>query len=105
MLGLRFAGAALWSLGGALVSDLSAITVAGFSVDRSLAYDTARIPVHFMHLVSETLMALVPFFAVTGVAALAGPLLMGGWAFSLESMAFKWEKLDPIKGLGRLFSA
>ncbi|MEM9397225.1 MAG: flagellar biosynthesis protein FlhB [Pseudomonadota bacterium] len=105
MLGLLFAGAALWILGGALVSDLSAITVAGFSVDRSLAYDTARIPVHFMHLVSETLMALVPFFAVTVVAALAGPLLMGGWAFSLESMAFKWEKLDPIKGLGRLFSA
>jgi flagellar biosynthetic protein FlhB len=29
---------------------------------------------------------------------------MGGWSFSLEAMAFKLEKLDPIKGLGRVFS-
>jgi flagellar biosynthetic protein FlhB len=57
-----------------------------------------------MHLVATTLTALLPFFAVTIVAALAGPLLMGGWSFSVEAMAFKWEKLDPVKGVGRLFS-
>jgi flagellar biosynthetic protein FlhB len=39
------------------------------------------------------------------VAAFAGPLVMGGWSFSTEAMAFKWEKLDPVKGLGRVFSA
>ena len=105
MLGLLFAGAALWVLGEPLIADLSAITAAGFSVDRELAFNAARVPVHFMYLASESLIALIPFFLVTVVAALAGPLLMGGWAFSLESMAFKWEKLDPIKGLGRLFSA
>ena len=29
---------------------------------------------------------------------------MGGWSFSLESISFKLEKLDPIKGLARIFS-
>jgi flagellar biosynthetic protein FlhB len=29
---------------------------------------------------------------------------MGGWSFSLETISFKLEKLDPIKGLARIFS-
>jgi len=39
------------------------------------------------------------------VGAFAGPVLMGGWSFSLEALAFKLEKIDPVKGLKRLFSA
>jgi flagellar biosynthetic protein FlhB len=38
------------------------------------------------------------------VSVFAGPLLMGGWSFSLETISFKLEKLDPIKGLARIFS-
>ena len=29
---------------------------------------------------------------------------MGGFLFSPQAIAFKIEKLDPIKGLGRVFS-
>jgi flagellar biosynthetic protein FlhB len=29
---------------------------------------------------------------------------MGGWSFSLETISFKLEKLDPIKGLARIVS-
>ena len=105
MLSLLLAGAAFWALGGALVERLFALATAGFRIDRALAFDPAAMPVHFMHLAVQSLLALLPFFAVTLVAALVGPLLMGGWSFSLETMAFKWEKLDPVKGLKRLFSA
>lgn len=104
MLSLLFAGAGLWMLGGALVGDLFAITRDGFSFDRSLAMEADQLPVHFMRMTMNALLALTPFFALTVVAAFAGPLLMGGWSFSVQAMAFKWEKLDPVKGLGRLFS-
>ena len=57
-----------------------------------------------MYMASQTLLALSPFMAVMLVAALAGPLLMGGWSFSLETISFKLEKLNPIKGLARIFS-
>jgi flagellar biosynthetic protein FlhB len=105
MLSLLFAGAGLWVLGSTMTERFYSISRAGFRVDRALAFDSDAITVHFMYLVIEALVTLLPFFAVTAVAALAGPLLMGGWAFSLEAMAFKWEKLDPVKGLKRLFSA
>jgi flagellar biosynthetic protein FlhB len=42
--------------------------------------------------------------AIMLVSVFAGPLLMGGWSFSLETISFKLEKLDPIKGLARIFS-
>ena len=28
----------------------------------------------------------------------------GGLSFSSKTLGFKWNKLDPIKGLGRIFS-
>jgi flagellar biosynthetic protein FlhB len=105
MLSLLAAALGLWALGEGLVQDLFAISSSGFSFDRALAFDTEQLPVHFMQLVQETLLALAPFLVVLLVAAFAGPLLMGGWSFSLEAMAFKLEKLDPVKGLGRVFSA
>lgn len=47
---------------------------------------------------------LAPFMAVALVAALGAPLLLGGWSFSFKAMAFKAEKLNPFKGLKKLFS-
>ena len=38
------------------------------------------------------------------ISVFAGPLMMGGWSFSLETISFKFEKLNPIKGLARIFS-
>ena len=105
MLSLLFAAAALFLIGSGLVNDLFAMAVEGFRVDRALAFDTERLPAHFMELALRALAALLPFMGVALVASLAGPLLMGGWSFSTDAMTFKWEKLDPVKGLGRLFSA
>jgi flagellar biosynthetic protein FlhB len=38
------------------------------------------------------------------VTALAAPVALGGWAFSTEAMSFKTEKLNPLKGLKRIFA-
>jgi len=105
MLTLLLAGASFWFLGDPLVSGLAEVTRAGLSPERTLAFDHEQLPAELMRLIMEALQVLAPFLAVTVVAAFAGPLVMGGWSFSLEAMAFKWEKVDPVKGLGRLFSA
>lgn len=54
--------------------------------------------------VLEALLGIAPLLVVLAVVALAAPLLLGGWMFSAKALAFKWGKLDPIKGLGRVFS-
>ena len=104
MLSLILASIALLVLGGSISQNIMQISVEGFSVSRELAFDASQLPFQFMYMASQTLLALSPFMAVMLVAALAGPLLMGGWSFSLETISFKLEKLNPIKGLARIFS-
>ena len=47
--------------------------------------------------------------AVFAIPCFAGVILIqtvigGGLSFSAKALGFKWNKLDPIKGLGRIFS-
>ena len=104
MLSLLLASISLLVFGGHISQNLMQISVEGFSIPRELAFDTAQLPFQFMYMVSHALLALSPFMAIMLVSVFAGPLLMGGWSFSLETISFKLEKLDPIKGLARIFS-
>ena len=52
----------------------------------------------------EGLLAMLPLLAATGVVAGLATLSVGGWIFSWEAVQIDWERLDPIKGLGRMFS-
>jgi flagellar biosynthetic protein FlhB len=104
MLSLLLASISLLVFGGYISQNLMQISVEGFSIPRELAFDAAQLPFQFMYMASQALLALSPFMAIMLVSVFAGPLLMGGWSFSLESIAFKLEKLDPIKGLARIFS-
>ena len=104
MLSLILASIALLVLGGGISRNIMQISVEGFSISRELAFDANQLPFQFMYMASQNLLALSPFMAVMLVAALAGPLMMGGWSFSLETISFKLEKLNPIKGLARIFS-
>lgn len=49
--------------------------------------------------------AFAPLLAALAIAAVAGGLAVGGWVFSAEQFTPKWSRLDPVKGLGRVFSA
>ncbi len=48
--------------------------------------------------------ALLMIGAVLGGAAVASQLALGGWNFTLKALGPRWNLLDPVAGLGRLFS-
>ena len=50
------------------------------------------------------LLAVVPLMGVLVLAAVAAPALIGGWNFSSEALAFKGERINPLAGIGRMFS-
>ena len=92
-------------LGGTLVQGFQALLADGFSASRELVFASERLPVHLGYMLAQALLLLLPLFAVAIVAAFAGPLAMGGWTFSGEAIAFSLEKLNPVKGIARVFSA
>ena len=94
----------LWLFSASAMTGFVAIVSDALSPNGDVLRDPELIPVHFMQVMMSALVLIAPFLAITVVAALAGPALMGGMLFSADAIAFKAEKLDPIKGLGRVFS-
>lgn len=48
--------------------------------------------------------SLLPLLLTLLVAALFGPLVLGGWLISTSVLAPKLERMDPLKGLKKMFS-
>lgn len=74
-----------------------------------LSFDSAwlRSPDMMMVGLSEAalnaLAAFAPFLLLASIAAILGGVAIGGWSFSPSPLAPKFSKLDPIKGLKRVF--
>ncbi len=99
-------------IGGAVVTFISGPSVAGAMIAlmrNSLTLSPAQIerPAAMVAALSESvwsaLIALAPMLVTLMVAAIAGGIAIGGWAFSAQSLQPKLSKLDPIKGLKRVF--
>ncbi|MEO1573733.1 MAG: flagellar biosynthesis protein FlhB [Pseudomonadota bacterium] len=92
-----------WVLGPGLANGLTDVMRETLAVDRELLFDTRRLLPTFGAALKRALVGLAPFLVLLGVVALCAPALLGGWAFSPQAMAFKPEKLNPLKGLKRIF--
>ena len=58
----------------------------------------------FAGSVFQMLWMLLPYFVILIIVSTLAPLALGGWSFSAKAIAFKLEKLNPLKGLKRLFA-
>ncbi|WP_316155176.1 flagellar biosynthesis protein FlhB [Cupriavidus sp. BIC8F] len=95
----------LWTLGGHLGSSLNQVMQGALRFEPATAFDTSRMLSRFSMMVWDSLLAFLPLLFLFGVAALAAPLLLGGWVFSGKSFAPQFSRLSPLAGLGRMFSA
>jgi len=95
----------LWALSGWFVRRSEEVMRMGLSFDRQDAFDPNAVGLNLLTMGSEAVGTLAPFFLVTVVAALLAPILLtGGWNFSPKALTLKPERLDPLKGLKRMFS-
>ncbi|GHA06235.1 flagellar biosynthesis protein FlhB [Oceanisphaera arctica] len=95
----------LWAMGGALYDQLGLVMERSFLFERRQAFDAMAMLSHAFELGRRTLLVLLPLFLLLTVLALAAPILLGGWLFSVKSLTPKFSKLNPLKGLKRIFSS
>ncbi|TVV73179.1 EscU/YscU/HrcU family type III secretion system export apparatus switch protein [Sphingomonas solaris] len=57
----------------------------------------------FWRLGAAVVMPLATLFAITLVAAIGTPAILGSLGFRWSAMGFKPDKMNPISGLGRMF--
>ncbi|MCG6970199.1 MAG: flagellar biosynthesis protein FlhB [Gammaproteobacteria bacterium] len=91
-------------LGGQIIGGLLELLRSHFVIERALLFNSGVLPELFWQAVNEGISILVPFFFVMVIAAVIAPLPMGGWNFSTKAWAPKVERLNPIKGLARVFA-
>jgi flagellar biosynthetic protein FlhB len=101
---LMTSGIGLWVFGSKLVRELSAVLVSGLSLDREQIYNSDVLINRVTTDVGSILLACLPLAIAIMCVALASPLLIGGWLFSSKSFMPNFGKLDPIKGIGNMFS-
>ncbi|NOT10632.1 MAG: flagellar type III secretion system protein FlhB [Methylococcaceae bacterium] len=94
----------LLMLGGKMGNSLLTMMRSQFKLSRESIFDPTSPITHLKQVMWDGVMLSAPFLAVMVVAAIIAPLALGGWVFSWEAISPKLEKLDPIKGLGRLFA-
>ncbi|MDC0507476.1 flagellar biosynthesis protein FlhB [Luminiphilus sp.] len=94
----------IWLTSEALMSSLFAFMNNALAPSGELLSNPDLISSHLVDSIVSGLLIVMPLLLVTVVLALVGPALMGGVVFSFEALAFKAEKLDPVKGLGKMFS-
>ncbi len=97
-------GAGLWLMGSFLGQGLLCLLHEGLTLDRSLAFQTDRLLPRLNELSSDMLLTFAPFLLLLLLVALFSPLLMNGWLFSLKPLQPDFGKLNPLKGIGRMFS-
>ncbi len=81
-----------------------ALLQSGLRFDATLLTEPAQMVARLGELGAQMLWILLPLFAAVVLVALAGGLLAGGWNFTLKPLAPKFDKLNPISGVQRVFS-
>ncbi|RME34583.1 MAG: flagellar biosynthesis protein FlhB [Gammaproteobacteria bacterium] len=105
MLMLMTAGLSFLILGPAMTGGLARLMQHFFSLHGLAQGGPGLVHEALAQALVEALRAIAPLLAVMFVVALAAPMALGGWGLSGKALAFKWERIDPVKGLGRVFSA
>ena len=94
----------VWLTGRALIDAIYKLTTQLLSPEGELLSNPLLLAPYLGASIQSGLILVLPLLIMTVLLALVGPSIMGGVVFSLEAVAFKLEKLDPIKGLSRMFS-
>ncbi|ROU01763.1 flagellar type III secretion system protein FlhB [Marinobacter sp. R17] len=94
----------LLMFGSTLGASLERIMRYSFSFERMVAFDTNYMTTMLGAAAQDAAVALSPILLLLLVASIFGPIGIGGILFSGKAIAPKLSRMDPLKGLKRMFS-
>lgn len=98
------AAGGLLTLGPGLAEGLYNLLRNGLTLNRHMVTDPSVMYTRLFGTITQALWLITPLLGVIVLAALIASVALGGVNFSAQALSFRWDRLDPIKGLGRVFS-
>ena len=103
MLVMLVGATALLLLGSRFAGEFSLVMRRGFGFDHGLIAREDAMLAYFAEQIMTAIYMLGPLLIILLITAVMAPALIGGWNFSFQALQPKLERLDPIKGLKRVF--
>jgi flagellar biosynthesis protein FlhB len=76
----------------------------GLSFDATTLAQPAAMTERLAHSATQMLVAVLPLGAAIAAVAVLASVLAGGWNFTLTPLQPKFDKFNPLTGIGRIFS-
>jgi flagellar biosynthetic protein FlhB len=90
--------------GGSMAQSLMGIMRFNFSLERATIFDETLMIAHFMQTAQSAVEMIFPLLVSLLIASLVGPSILGGLILSGKALIPKPSRMNPIKGLKRMFS-
>ena len=101
---LLAASGGLMAFGEILLAGMVRQMYSGFILSREVLFDSTWLQHYMGQAMLDVLLVFSPVLGVLFIAALLAPMALGGWSFSPKAVIPNWGKLNPAKGIGRMFS-
>ena len=91
-------------MGETVLTGMQDILSSGLAIENVRNMDKYSVVEILGNTLVQSLLVVAPIFLLLTVVVIMTPVGLGGWSFSTKAISFKWEKIDPIKGVGRIFA-
>ena len=98
------AAAAFWMMGGWFVQRAVALTRKGFTIDSSLMREPALMVPRLADMSIDALISFSPMIGLLVLAAILPPFFLNAWVFSTTALMPDFNRMNPLTGIGRMFS-
>jgi len=98
------AAAAFWMMGSWFMQRSMIITRKALSIEPQLAREPALMLPRLAEISGDALLAFSPFLALLMLAAVLPPFFLNAWVFSTTALVPDLKRLNPLTGIGRMFS-
>ncbi len=96
--------ATLWLMGSWMADRMFSLVRGAFDFDRNLAFDHVLMLEALRGQLGAAMLTLMPLFLALLVAAVAGPVVLGGLVLAPKALGPNFGRMNPLQGLGRMFS-
>lgn len=94
----------LIGLGSGVMDGARALMAGGLAIDPALLAQPGQLPLILGHFAIQAFRLVMPMLLGLMLVAVAAPMLLGGWNFSLQALAPDFSRINPVSGFGRIFS-
>ena len=94
----------LMAFGGGLGLSLIEVMRGSFGLPREVLYETNTMALLLLSAGGHAFQALLPLLVLLLIASVVGPVALGGFMLSPESLMPKFSRMNPLSGLKRMFS-